>query len=128
MIQRKKAHMNISFFQVNAFTSRQFAGNPAVVCLPKKWLEDDQMQQIAAENNVSETAFLVPEEKTLLIRWFTPVTEVALCGHATLAAAYVLSLHFNNCDHSISFQTLKSGILTVSGVEGIYSMKRLGPV
>ena len=81
---------SIPLYQVDAFTSRPFAGNPAAVCLYESWLSDDVMQAIAAENNLSETAFLVPEGEDWGLRWFTPVTEVDLCGHATLAAAWVL--------------------------------------
>lgn len=79
--------------QVDAFTSRLFGGNPAAVCLLEEWLPDALMQAIAAENNLSETAFVVREGDGFAIRWFTPAVEVDLCGHATLASAHVLFGH-----------------------------------
>ncbi len=82
--------MESTLYQIDAFTNRLFAGNPAAVCPLKKWLPDATMQAIALENNLSETAFFVPENDEFAIRWFTPVTEVNLCGHATLASAYVI--------------------------------------
>lgn len=82
--------MEIPIYQVDAFTSRPFSGNPAAVCPLSHWPEDDVLQAIAAENNLSETAFLAPEGDGYRLRWFTPEVEVDLCGHATLAAAYVL--------------------------------------
>ena len=82
--------MKQQIFQVDAFAGELFRGNPAAVCILEEWLPDNLMQAIAAENNLSETAFAVPEGKGYEIRWFTPVTEVALCGHATLATAHVL--------------------------------------
>ncbi len=77
-------------FQVDAFAEHLFEGNPAAVCLLTHWLSDDLLQKIALENNLSETAFLVSYREGYQIRWFTPNTEVALCGHATLASAFVL--------------------------------------
>ncbi|MEX2231916.1 MAG: PhzF family phenazine biosynthesis isomerase, partial [Cyclobacteriaceae bacterium] len=77
-------------FQVDAFAERLFTGNPAAVCLLEEWLNDETLQSIAGENNLAETAFLVPKEKHFQIRWFTPTVEVDLCGHATLASAFVL--------------------------------------
>lgn len=82
--------MRFPFFQVDAFTRRPFAGNPAAVCLLKAWPDDALLLNLAAENNLSETAYLVPEAQGWRLRWFTPRAEVALCGHATLAAAEVL--------------------------------------
>ncbi len=82
--------MKIPLYQVDAFTSRVFSGNPAAVCLLDGWPDDTLLQSIAAENNLSETAFLVRRGAAVELRWFTPRVEVALCGHATLAAAYVL--------------------------------------
>ncbi len=81
--------MRIPFYQVDAFTSAVFAGNPAGVCPLEEWLEDWQLQAIAAENNLSETAFFVPRDGYYEIRWFTPTIEVDLCGHATLASGHV---------------------------------------
>jgi PhzF family phenazine biosynthesis protein len=82
--------MKIPIYQVDAFTSEVFSGNPAAVCMLDMWIDDRRLQSIAAENNSSETAFIVPTGNGFDIRWFTPVTEVALCGHATLASAFVL--------------------------------------
>ena len=82
--------MKIPIFQVDAFTNEAFSGNPAAVCPLDCWLSDDQMQKIAGENNLSETAFFVNRGDYYQIRWFTPQTEVDLCGHATLASAWVI--------------------------------------
>lgn len=104
--------MKIRQYQVDAFAERIFEGNPAAVCPLEHWLDDDLLQSIAEENNLSETAFFVPSERGYALRWFTPVTEVDLCGHATLAAAHVL---FSELDHSrqrIIFET-RSGDLFV---------------
>ena len=105
--------MKIPYFHVDAFTSKQFAGNPAGVCLLEgSWPADALMQHIAAENNLSETAFVLPREGDFALRWFTPKVEVDLCGHATLAAAFVL---FNYCAYAgstIHFTTT-SGPLAV---------------
>ena len=114
--------MRIPLFHVDAFTSKLFSGNPAAVCLPEKRLDDELMQSIAAENNLSETAFLVPEEDELHIRWFTPVTEVALCGHATLAAAFILIEQLKWFENTIAFQTRTSGTLTVQRRNGLFEM------
>ncbi|HZD26481.1 MAG TPA: PhzF family phenazine biosynthesis isomerase, partial [Alphaproteobacteria bacterium] len=81
---------DLPLYQIDAFTDRPFAGNPAAVCPLERWLPDATMQAIAAENNLSETAFLVPEGEDYGLRWFTPAVEVDLCGHATLASAYLL--------------------------------------
>ena len=103
------------FIQVDAFTDRIFGGNPAAVVLLDSWLEDSIMQDIAMENNLSETAFLVKERETYRIRWFTPAVEVALCGHATLASAHVLFNHYGYEGERIEFDSL-SGPLGVSKV------------
>lgn len=84
------ADMKIKQYQVDAFAARAFEGNPAAVCPLDKWLDDGLLQAIAEENNLSETAFFVPSEKGFDLRWFTPVKEVDLCGHATLATAHVI--------------------------------------
>ena len=97
--------MQIPYFQVNAFTEEPFGGNPAGVCLLENWLPDPLLQQIAAENNLSETAFLVRKGTGFRLRWMTPTTEVDLCGHATLAAAYVLFFEMGWPGDSICFQT-----------------------
>ena len=102
----------ILFFEVHSFTQKIFHGNPAGVCPLDRWIDDDSMQRIAAENNLSETAFFVPKEDHYELRWFTPTVEVDLCGHATLATAYVLFDHLGYEGDAIIFQT-KSGELTV---------------
>jgi PhzF family phenazine biosynthesis protein len=104
--------MMIRYFEVAAFTNRPFAGNPAAVCFLDGWLPNEQMQTIAAENNLAETAFLVPREGNFDLRWMTPTVEVDLCGHATLASAHVLFQHRGHSSSPIRFQT-KSGELTV---------------
>lgn len=106
--------MKIPIYQVDAFTSELFSGNPAAVCILDEWLDDDRLQAVAAENNLSETAFLVKGKEGFEIRWFTPVTEVALCGHATLASAFVIFTLQELPEDIIRFQTLKSGVLTVT--------------
>ena len=82
--------MRVKQYQVDAFATRVFEGNPAAVCPLDHWLDDSLLQAIANENNLSETAFFVPTEHGFHLRWFTPVAEVDLCGHATLATAHVL--------------------------------------
>jgi PhzF family phenazine biosynthesis protein len=105
--------MKIPLYQIDAFTSRVFSGNPAAVCPLEQWLPDDQMQAIAAENNLSETAFFVKKEDHYELRWFTPKIEVDLCGHATLASAYVIFNYIDRAAHLVSFKT-KSGMLQVN--------------
>ena len=105
--------MTIPIYQVDAFTLGPFSGNPAAVCPLDAWLDDDIMQSIAAENNLAESAFNVARGDDYDLRWFTPAIEVDLCGHATLAAAYVV-LNFLRPDlESVSFETI-SGKLTVT--------------
>ncbi|MEM0987030.1 MAG: PhzF family phenazine biosynthesis protein [Pseudomonadota bacterium] len=104
----------LPFAQIDAFASRAFEGNPACVVQMKAFLADETLQAIAAENNVSETAFIVPvTEGHWQLRWFTPDTEVPLCGHATLAAAHWLIAKGGYGDGLIRFQTRQSGVLTV---------------
>lgn len=102
----------LAIFQVDAFTSKLFGGNPAAVCPLEKWLPDETMQKLAAENNLSETAFFVKESEGFHLRWFTPEFEIDLCGHATLATAFVLFNHLNFKGEVIQFHT-KSGVLQV---------------
>jgi PhzF family phenazine biosynthesis protein len=107
--------MKLTLYQLDAFTDRLFGGNPAAVIPLKKWIDDDLMQQIALENNLSETAFFVPSENgafDFTIRWFTPAVEINLCGHATLASAYVLFNILNLNKQEIIFSS-KSGMLKV---------------
>ena len=103
----------LQMWQVDAFTSRTFGGNPACVVALERWLEVATMQAIAAENNLSETAFLVPEGSEYAIRWFTPAIEVNLCGHATLASAHVVFNHLEPAREQVRFAS-KSGPLHVS--------------
>jgi PhzF family phenazine biosynthesis protein len=105
--------MEISLYQIDAFASKLFEGNPAAVCPLVKWLPDHIMQAIAAENNLSETAFFVPKGNGFHIRWFTPAREVDLCGHATLASAYVLFHILGYRKDKIAFGS-KSGLLAVT--------------
>ena len=105
--------MRIPLFQVDAFTSRLFGGNPAAVCPLNAWLPDATLQSIAAENNLAETAFFVPRDDDFDLRWFTPTIEMDLCGHATLAAAFVLFCQRNFAGNAIAFHS-RSGILRVT--------------
>ncbi len=102
----------ILFFEIHSFTQNLFHGNPAGVCPLDRWIDDNSMQRIARENNLSETAFFVPQEDHYELRWFTPTAEVDLCGHATLATAYVLFDHLGYEGDAIRFQT-QSGELIV---------------
>jgi PhzF family phenazine biosynthesis protein len=113
--------MEITIYQVDAFTDQLFSGNPAAVCPLQKWLPEGVMQAIAAENNLSETAFFVPQGQDYRLRWFTPTIEVDLCGHATLAAAHVLFQHLGFSRPSILFHT-RSGPLSVSRQDTTYIM------
>jgi PhzF family phenazine biosynthesis protein len=106
--------MKLPIYQVDAFAGGVFAGNPAAVCLLETWPEDALLQSIAAENNLAETAFLVPASAGVELRWFTPMTEVILCGHATLASAFVLFNRTGWPQPEIGFLTRKSGRLTVA--------------
>jgi PhzF family phenazine biosynthesis protein len=103
----------IKVIQVDAFTDKLFGGNPACVCVLEAWLDDNLMQEIASENNLSETAFIVNEENGYRIRWFTPAIEVDLCGHATLASAHVFYNHRGYSKEEIIFNS-KSGPLKIS--------------
>lgn len=106
--------MNLKIYQVDAFTDTLFKGNSAAVCPLSEWLPDDILLKIAAENNLSETAFYVPKEEHFEIRWFTPTGEVDLCGHATLATAYVLHHWENYKQEIIHFYSPRSGNLPVN--------------
>ena len=110
--------MKQKIYQVDAFTDKVFAGNPAAVCPLDHWLPDEILQKIALENNLAETAFYVKKEDHYELRWFTPTVEVDLCGHATLATAFVLFNHENFNGNVLQFHTRKSGILTVSNNDG----------
>lgn len=104
--------MILPLYQVDAFTGKLFAGNPAAVCPLESWLGDRQMQSIAAENNLSETAFFVRNGDVYDLRWFTPACEVDLCGHATLASAFVVLEYLDRSAAAVRFHT-KSGELRV---------------
>ena len=104
--------MKIKQYQIDAFATRPFEGNPAAVCPLENWLDDNTLQAIAEENNLSETAFFIPTEKGFALRWFTPVKEVDLCGHATLATAHVIFNILSYDKPVISFET-RSGELRV---------------
>jgi PhzF family phenazine biosynthesis protein len=106
--------MRVPLYQIDAFTDGPFTGNPAAVCPLETWLPDDVMQAIAAENNLSETAFFVPEADGYRLRWFTPTTEVDLCGHATLASAFVVFRWLMPQRNEVTFQTQQAGRLTVA--------------
>ncbi|PCJ17555.1 MAG: isomerase [SAR86 cluster bacterium] len=105
--------MKLDIYQIDAFANKVFEGNPAAICPLQEWLPDDVMQALAAENNLSETAFFVPNGDSYDLRWFTPGTEVDLCGHATLASAYTLFEILDYVGEEIRFNT-KSGVLTVA--------------
>lgn len=106
--------MKLQIYQVDAFTKKVFGGNPAAVCPLDEWLSDEQMQKIAMENNLAETAFFVHKKDQFEIRWFTPAVEVDLCGHATLATAHVLFNHLNHQTNTIRFFSSRSGELIVT--------------
>jgi PhzF family phenazine biosynthesis protein len=116
-IRQIGAAMQLPLYQVDAFTSRRFAGNPAAVCPLERWLPDDVMQAIAAENNLAETAFFVPRGDDFELRWFTPAVEVDLCGHATLATGFVLMTELDPKRRQVVFHT-RSGPLTVRRDDG----------
>ena len=105
--------MKVKLYQIDAFTDKVFRGNPAAVCILDKPLDKEIMQKIAAENNLAETAFVVKKNKDFEIRWFTPSIEVDLCGHATLASAFVLYEYYDYQVDKIVFHSIASGILTV---------------
>ncbi len=106
---------------MDAFAENVFEGNPAAVCIMEKWILDDTMQKIAAENNLSETAFAVKEGDGYRLRWFTPGGEIDLCGHATLATAYVITNYYEKTVNRITFQTM-SGELVVLKKDELYEM------
>ncbi len=107
--------MKLPLYQVDAFASARFRGNPAAVVPLEHWLPDDLLQSIALENNLSETAFIVPEQEgaDFHLRWFTPAIEVDLCGHATLATGHVLFEHLGFPRERIFFKS-KSGVLSIA--------------
>src|SRR5579872_6444464 len=106
--------MSLPVFHVDAFASKAFAGNPAAVCPLAAWLDDEWLRLVAAENNLSETAYFVPQGDHYQLRWFTPRSEVKLCGHATLASAFVIMQILATGTKTVRFETRFSGALTVS--------------
>jgi PhzF family phenazine biosynthesis protein len=113
--------MKLKIYQVDAFASNVFEGNPAAVCPLNEWLDDETLQKIAEENNLSETAFFVSSGDDIQLRWFTPLEEVDLCGHATLACAHVLYEHLAYSKPEVNFQT-RSGKLIVKKMPSGFRM------
>lgn len=114
--------MKIKLYQIDAFTDQLFKGNPAAVCPLEEWLEDELLQQIAIENNLAETAFFVKlPSNNYHLRWFTPEFEIDLCGHATLASAFVLFTEMGYTESEIKFET-QSGILKVKRVDDLLEL------
>ena len=114
--------MELEIYQIDAFTSKVFRGNPACVIPLSKWLDDNLLIKIAKENNVSETAFFVKNKNGFHIRWFTPEIEMDLCGHATLASAYCLKQYLNYPDDEILFNS-KSGTIKSKFVKDKIELK-----
>ena len=106
---------------VDAFTNKPFSGNPAAVCVMDKWPSEEFMKNLAMENNLSETAFIVKEEQGYHLRWFTPGSEVELCGHATLVSSFVILNYVEPDKDIVEFHTL-SGRLTVKKKDSLYEM------
>lgn len=106
---------------VDAFTNKPFAGNPAAICVMDEWPAEEFMKNLAMENNLSETAFIVKEDNGYHLRWFTPGAEVELCGHATLASSFVIFNYYEPESRTIEFNTL-SGKLTVTRKDNLYEM------
>lgn len=111
--------MSYPYYIVDAFAEEVFKGNPAAVYVLEKWLPEAVMQNIAIENNLSETAFTVKEGKSYALRWFTPEREIDLCGHATLATAFVLFNYYSVAEETLHF-TSQSGPLAVTKKEEYY--------
>ena len=114
--------MKIPMYQVDAFTDKVFCGNPAAVCVLESWLADETLQSIAAENFLPETAYLLKNGENYDLRWFTPKIEVDLCGHATLASAFVIFSLLEPARSSVEFKTA-SGVLAVTKSGDLLSMK-----
>lgn len=113
--------MELTLYQIDAFANKIFEGNPAAICPLDEWISDELMQSIAAENNLSETAYFVRNNNGYHIRWFTPVHEVDLCGHATLASAYVIFNILGYNENQITFES-KSGLLIVNRNNDLFEM------
>lgn len=113
--------MKIPIYIVDAFTDKVFKGNPAAICYLEYWIDDTTMQNIAMENNLSETAFVVKNNGFYELRWFTPEYEIDLCGHATLASAYIIFKYYDKNCNEVIFKT-KSGTLKVKKKDDFYNM------
>jgi len=114
--------MKITLYQIDAFTKKVFGGNPAAVCPLDHWISDDLMQQIAIENNLAETAFFVKKRDTYEIRWFMPSGEINLCGHATLASAYVIFNELNHPTDKIDFSCLSGALGATRTIDGLITL------
>lgn len=114
--------MKHKIYQIDAFTDKVFSGNSAAVCPLEEWLSDELLQKIAMENNLAETAFYVKRDTQFHIRWFTPKVEVDLCGHATLATAFVLYHYENHTDNQINFYSARSGDLKVTKQDDYFTL------
>lgn len=114
--------MKLTLYQVDAFAEKVFKGNPAAIIPLEDWIDDLLMQQIAMENNLSETAFIVKNDGGYHIRWFTPEYEIDLCGHATLASAYVIKNFLEPHVQEIHFSTQKAGELKTTAKDGVYTL------
>ena len=110
--------MTLDIYQVDAFTSRTFSGNPAAIVPLENWLDDSMLQSIAAENNLSETAYFIKNINTYSIRWFTPIQEVDLCGHATLASAHIIFEYLDPSAQEVSFHSKRGLLKVVRSIEG----------
>ena len=111
----------MDYYVVDAFTDKLFSGNPACICVSEKTLSNEVMQNIAFENNLSETAFIYKNGKNYILRWFTPSFEIDLCGHATLAAAFIVFTHLDCDKDKVNFETV-SGVLSVIRKGDLYEM------
>jgi PhzF family phenazine biosynthesis protein len=120
--QSKIKKMRIPLFHVDAFANQPFRGNPAAVCPLQEWLDDELLRKVATENNLSETAFFISRGDHYDLRWFTPRCEVKLCGHATLASAYVVLNLLQPGLRAVRFETRRSGALTVSKDGEMFAM------
>ena len=114
--------MRIPLYQLDAFSDKPFEGNPAAVCPLDSWLDDDVLQKIAAENNLSETAFFVRDGAGFALRWFTPLSEVDLCGHATLATAWVIFNLLETARGTLRFETRSGELVVRRGEDGLLVM------
>ena len=114
--------MKIPMYQVDAFSNKIFAGNPAAVCVLDDWLDDNILQNIATENNLAETAFIIPAENGYDLRWFTPALEIDLCGHATLASAFVVFEFLQTTITRIEFNTMSGKLVVEKTATGKLSM------